>query len=68
MTPKQHHALRRIRALIARYPHLEIIALPLVRAEGAAAAADLEELARFDRSASGPTPLAPQERREGRRL
>ena len=67
MPPKQHHALRAIRALLAAYPHLEPIAVPLVRAEGAAPAlADLRELARFDRSAAGPRPLSPDEMRDAR--
>jgi hypothetical protein len=67
MTPRAHRALRGIRALLADYPHLEPIAVPLVRAQGAPAALDdLRALARFDRSAAGPRPLADDEVRHAR--
>ena len=46
MTPRQHRALRRIRAVLARYPEIEPVALALVGRIGALRAADeVDELA-----------------------
>lgn len=39
MTPRAHHALRRIRAILARHPKLAPVALSLVRLIGAVDAA-----------------------------
>lgn len=46
MTPRAHAAMKRIRAVLARRPKLEAVALGLVRALGAVeAAAEIEWLA-----------------------